>query len=166
MANDADLVTGNIKSGVNIFGVDGKSSVVDTANTTAAKSNILMGKTAYVNGSLVTGDVPLGADITGGGGVKAIPIPDGLYSGSKTATANDDDLQAGYIKYYKIIFGVTGNLAGGVSSTCPGGTVGSPPRWCKNNKVISNKEYTALIIVSASWVYFVGANLVFAPTIA
>jgi len=34
------------------------------------------------------------------------------------------------------------------------------------NKVISNKEYTDLIIVSASWVYFVGANLVFAPTIA
>ena len=30
------------------------------------------------------------------------------------------------------------------------------------NKVISNKEYTDLIIVSASWVYFVGANLVFA----
>jgi len=28
--------------------------------------------------------------------------------------------------------------------------------------MISNKEYTALIIVSASWVYFVGANLVFA----
>jgi hypothetical protein len=44
------------------------------------------------------------------------------------------------------------------------------------NKVISNKEYMALIIVSASWVYFVGANLffalsywantIFAPTIA
>ena len=35
-----------------------------------------------------------------------------------------------------------------------------------NNKVISNKKYTALIIVSTSWVYFVGANLVFALTIA
>jgi len=34
-----------------------------------------------------------------------------------------------------------------------------------NNKVISNKEYTALIIVSTSWVYFVGANLVFALSI-
>jgi len=31
--------------------------------------------------------------------------------------------------------------------------------------VISNKEYTALIIVSASWVYFVGANFVFALSI-
>ena len=29
-------------------------------------------------------------------------------------------------------------------------------------KTISNKEYMALIIVSAGWVYFVGANLVFA----
>jgi hypothetical protein len=31
--------------------------------------------------------------------------------------------------------------------------------------MISNKEYTALIIVSVSWVYFVGANLVFALSI-
>jgi len=31
--------------------------------------------------------------------------------------------------------------------------------------VISNKEYTAMIIVSASWVYFVGANLVFALSV-
>ncbi len=30
------------------------------------------------------------------------------------------------------------------------------------DKVISNKEYTTLIVVSANWVYFVGANLVFA----
>jgi hypothetical protein len=32
-------------------------------------------------------------------------------------------------------------------------------------KVISNKEYTALIIVSASWVYFVGANNLLALSI-
>ncbi|MEI6260630.1 MAG: hypothetical protein WCR46_12070, partial [Deltaproteobacteria bacterium] len=30
---------------------------------------------------------------------------------------------------------------------------------------ISNKEYMALVIVSAGWVYFVWANLVFAHTI-
>jgi len=40
---------------------------------------------------------------------------------------------------------------------------------CKNTwlsvKWISNKEYMALIVVSASWVYFVGANLVFALSI-
>jgi len=35
-----------------------------------------------------------------------------------------------------------------------------------SDKVISNKEYTALIIFAASWVYFVGANTRFAPTIA
>ena len=31
-------------------------------------------------------------------------------------------------------------------------------------KTISNKEYMALIIGSAGWVYLVGANLAFAPT--
>ena len=58
---DADLVSGNIKSGVNLFGVDGSSAVVDTSGATATATDMLSGKTAYVNGSLVTGSVPAGA---------------------------------------------------------------------------------------------------------
>lgn len=53
--NDANLVTGNIKSGVTILGISGKSSVVDTADANAAAANIKKGKTAYINGSKVTG---------------------------------------------------------------------------------------------------------------
>lgn len=49
------IVTGNIKSGVTILGVSGKSSVVDTASATATASQIVSGATAYVNGSLITG---------------------------------------------------------------------------------------------------------------
>lgn len=60
VAGDADLVSANIKAGVNIFGVDGKSSVVDTADATATAANMLSGKTAYVNGSKVTGTIDSG----------------------------------------------------------------------------------------------------------
>ena len=54
-AEQAKLVTGNIKSGVTILGVSGKSSVVDTSDATATAVTIFSGATAYVNGSKITG---------------------------------------------------------------------------------------------------------------
>jgi YVTN family beta-propeller protein len=56
-ATDTNLVTGNIKSGVTVFGVSGSPNVVDTteAAVPAADANISNGKKAYVNGALVTG---------------------------------------------------------------------------------------------------------------
>jgi len=55
--SDANLVSGNIRSGTTIFGVSGASSVVDTtiASGGAAAGNIISGYKAYVNGSLVEG---------------------------------------------------------------------------------------------------------------
>ena len=57
--SDANLVTGNIKSGVTIFGVSGATNVVDTtiASSGAGQGNIANGYKAYVNGSLVTGNM-------------------------------------------------------------------------------------------------------------
>ena len=57
VAGDANLVSGNIRSGVTLFGVSGNSNVVDTTEATAPASaaDIGIGKKAYVNGSLVTG---------------------------------------------------------------------------------------------------------------
>lgn len=49
------IITGNIKSGVSILGVSGKASVVDTADGTASARQIANGRTAYVNGSKLTG---------------------------------------------------------------------------------------------------------------
>jgi hypothetical protein len=51
------LVSGNIKAGVTVLGVSGKSSVVDTGDATAAAGTIINGKTAYVNGTKVTGSL-------------------------------------------------------------------------------------------------------------
>jgi len=107
---DASLVSGNIKSGATIFGVAGSPAVVNTSTGTATAADMLSGKVAFVNGSAVTGSVPAGANVNGANGLKTFTIPDGLYAGSKTATANDTNLAAGNIKSGTSIFGVSGSV--------------------------------------------------------
>ena len=55
--SDANLVSGNIKSGATIFGVSGATNVVDTTLATggAAAAQIMNGYSAYVNGSKIDG---------------------------------------------------------------------------------------------------------------
>lgn len=52
---DADFVTGNIKSGANIFGLDGKTEVVDTSSGTAVAANIRKDYKAWSDGVEYTG---------------------------------------------------------------------------------------------------------------
>ena len=79
-AKDADLTAGNIKNGVDVFGVEGTHAPL-------------------------TGD-----DITGEEGELVITIPAENYPAGKTATAKDADLTAGNIAAGVVIFGVTGTL--------------------------------------------------------
>ena len=53
----AKIVSGNIKSGVTILGVSGDTAVVDTSDADATASTIYSGKTAWVNGSKITGEL-------------------------------------------------------------------------------------------------------------
>lgn len=55
VAGDADLVSGNIRAGVNLFGVPGNMNVVDTSSGNATAADILLGKKAWVDGSEITG---------------------------------------------------------------------------------------------------------------
>lgn len=108
VAGDVNLLTGNIKSGATIFGVAGKTEVVDTTTGDAVSADLLSGKRAWVDGSEVTGSATAGANVSGAEGSKTFTIPNGLYSGSKTATANDADLVTGNIRAGSNIFGVAG----------------------------------------------------------
>jgi len=65
ISGDADLVAGNIKSGVQIFGVTGSYSGLDTSDATAAAADIVSGETAYVNGSKITGSLVIQHYYTG-----------------------------------------------------------------------------------------------------
>lgn len=54
IAGDANLKAENIKSGVNLFGVNGTY----TSDANAVAGQILSGYTAYVNGNKITGNMP------------------------------------------------------------------------------------------------------------
>ena len=56
-AIDNNIQAGNIKKGVTILGVSGKSSVVDTDNANATANDIIYGKSAYVNGYKIDGQM-------------------------------------------------------------------------------------------------------------
>ncbi|MDP2866958.1 MAG: hypothetical protein Q8O90_12010, partial [Elusimicrobiota bacterium] len=117
-AVDPDLAAGNIAVSTTIFGKLGTY----TNDATAIAANILSGQTAYVNGVKITGTVPAGANVSGGEGLKTFTITDGLYSGNKTATANDADLAVGNIKSGVTIFGVAGTLETAPPAPAVGGT--------------------------------------------
>ena len=60
-AQQEQIVTGNIRAGVTILGVSGKSSVVDTTipSDAATAATIVAGKKAWVNGALLTGSASM-----------------------------------------------------------------------------------------------------------
>lgn len=57
-AVDSNIQAGNIKSGVSILGVTGNYSGIDTSDADATVDDIYQGKTAYVNGTKITGRTP------------------------------------------------------------------------------------------------------------
>lgn len=54
---DTYLLPANIKNGITILGVTGNYSGIDTSDATATNNDIINNKTAYVNGSKVTGNI-------------------------------------------------------------------------------------------------------------
>ncbi|MEW6709863.1 MAG: DUF1566 domain-containing protein [Candidatus Riflebacteria bacterium] len=110
VAGDADLTAGNIRAGVNLFGVDGNSAVVNTASANATAGELLFNRTAWVNGQEITGTLAnIGAmNITPS--VAEQTISAGFHDGTGKVVG-DADLIAGNIRAGINIFGVDGNSA-------------------------------------------------------
>ncbi|RII32864.1 hypothetical protein D2A34_21965 [Clostridium chromiireducens] len=127
-----NLVTDNIKSGVTINGVPGKSSVVDTSDATATSAQMLYNSTGYVNGSKITGTIPLanpdyvdqipasnvtvGAASNDGQNYAYLGIPNNKYlNGVNWVRSLQPDLLAANILSGKNILGIAGSASRVVS---------------------------------------------------
>lgn len=124
IAGDADLVSANIKAGANIFGVAGKSSVVDTVDASADPQHILAGYTAYSGGSKKTGtiinrstqsahqdtlEVQNGVYTSGNTNIRTyFRPPAGYYDGVTWVAADNPNLVSANIKAGASILGVSG----------------------------------------------------------
>ncbi|MFS1511099.1 hypothetical protein VQL36_01485 [Chengkuizengella sp. SCS-71B] len=170
VAGDADLKSGNIKKGVNIFGVSGASDVVDTGDATAATSNILTGKTAYVNGSKITGTMPNRGNLVVTPSRSNQSISSGYHSGSGYVVG-DADLTSANIRAGKNIFGVSGSFSSDATALASD-IVSGKTAYVNGSKVTgtSNRKQWASGTVNLNIGYSTTdnvsvSNLPFTPTI-
>jgi hypothetical protein len=113
-AEIAKCITGNIKAGITLLGVAGKTEVVDTVTGDAANGDILASKIAFVAGTQRTGTmVDRGTVSTDISAVATeVTIAAGKHSGSgvvKIAAAEQAKLIAGNIRAGQTILGVAGD---------------------------------------------------------
>lgn len=132
---DANLVTGNIKAGVSIFGVNGDPNVVDTSSGTATHADILYGRKAWVDGSEVTGvfDCPTCPDAPTGNAQVGEVLSGKTFSntsstgltgtmtnkgagGTITPGTTDQTVAAGYWSSANTVSGDAGLVAGNIKS--------------------------------------------------
>ena len=118
---DENLVTGNIKSGVSIFGVEGNQYVINTEwqdNYAASANNMQEGRIAFINGVQITGNVPVLSDIP----VVITPTNENQVIATQSKKVfidkgltilGDPNLLAENIKSGVSIFGVEGTLVAG-----------------------------------------------------
>lgn len=115
---DVNLTSSNIKNGVTIFGIEGTMQEgIDTSDANAAATDLLLNKTAYVNGEKITGTI---ASL---GETEYVPtttnqiINSGQYISEDQTILGDANLVSENIKSGITIFNITGSYTGGSSST-------------------------------------------------
>ena len=108
----AKIITGNIKAGITVLGVAGKSSVVDTADANATAGDILNGKTGYVNGSKITGNFPILAGSTVSAGYCYVAYSTAPASTNSTSYVKLKEIQVKKAGTYKVYYEIQGGVAG------------------------------------------------------
>lgn len=88
----------------------GTAQFMDTSDANAAAGEILSGKTAYVNGTKLTGSIPSKAAQTYTPGTSAQTISADQYLAGAQTIAGDVNLKAVNIASGVTIFGVAGSL--------------------------------------------------------
>ena len=105
ISGSTNLVAANIKTGKSIFGVAGTF----TADADATAADMLSGKTAYVNGSKVTGSIPSKAATTYTPTTSDQTIAADQYLSGAQTVKGDANLVSANIKAGTTIFGVSGS---------------------------------------------------------
>lgn len=158
---DPDLVSANIKAGANIFGVAGKTEVVDTTTALGATAaQILSGREGFVNGVKVTGTMPNRAGDTAAlssqvvGTTLKLLASAGYRDGvDDYVTITDPNFIAANISNGVSIFGLVGSLI----PTMPGKWPTSPLNEFYVPVSYYNINFEP-IITSTGEIYVIGRN--------
>ena len=120
-AIDENIVSSNIKKGVSILGIDGTLEVgIDTSDATATANDIVIDKTAYVNGEKITGTIPNNNNVNITPTTSQQVKERGLYNSiTVEAVTNeiDSNIQPENIKKDISILGITGTLEEGIDTS-------------------------------------------------
>ena len=114
---DSNLIEGNIKSGVSIFGVTGNYNGLNTADANAVEGDLLAGKTAYVNGKKITGTAPAKEASTITPTTSDQTVAAGTHLTGLLTIKGDPNLIAANIKKGVTIFGIEGTYTGDANAT-------------------------------------------------
>ena len=157
---DENLISGNIKKGVTIFNVEGSlesKGGIDTSDATAAENDILSGKTAYVNGTKITGTIESLEATTYTPSIENQVILSGKYLSGDQTILGDANLIPENIKSGVSIFNVAGTYSGSGSS----GINEKILLDCRNMSSSSEvyNAYTDIVMVSNDGAYATFSNL-------
>ena len=151
----SDVASGkyfHLKTGERVAGTNTYDS--NTTDANAAASEILSGKTAYVNKNKITGEMPNNGAVTGTITTKAqeYTIPAGYHSGlGKVSISSTEQAKiiASNILNGVTILGVTGNVS--PSSDITSGTVSATPYLTAQTILPSSisKDYISQVNVAA-----------------